>query len=565
MGFFATRPFNSPLVFLAASANLFVGPTSCHQATKTAQGTIYFYWEALGSRGQRESAMMEDLEKTKPVAEPAMDDDETGAGCDVCMPPIALVGAEDYDYKYLCMPSMPWSKGGVEPPQFLAKDEKLPLTLSLIMGLQHALAMVAGIGDGGRSSRATPVRRQSPAVDARAGIATSGGMLIAGDACFAWQKDSEMCESREYLVSAAWITSGILTIIQVFRAKIIGTGYYLGTGLISVMGTSFTFLPIAREMVIRAITDAQAEGKCDCTPGTARRRLRDVRLPLRLQGLRQGGLRQVPRHGHGRGLPRGGHRAHAVKDAPEVVPARRDGRRGHAHRRVAHHRRHQVRRRRRVLRRERPRPLGGVRRAAALQRERQRHDSLWFSGARRPRVQRDFHERLPPVLREPLPQVDVPLLGPDVRLLRRRHQHVRGQGLGLGQLRANVFSFSKPDDKVIASQGPMKQGRQYKYFNNYRIRNAPWFTFLWAETFPLGFAPEYFLPILIGFFVSTAETIGDVTMSCKYSKLETEGPDFAESRVQGHREFNQRSQLHVHRADALGDNISSMAWDRPEI
>ena len=78
-----------------------------------------------------------------------------------------------------------------------------------------------------------------------------------------------MCESREYLVSAAWITSGILTIIQVFRAKIIGTGYYLGTGLISVMGTSFTFLPIAREMVIRAITDAQAEGKCDCTPGTA--------------------------------------------------------------------------------------------------------------------------------------------------------------------------------------------------------------------------------------------------------------------------------------------------------
>ena len=54
---------------------------------------------------------------------------------------------------------------------------------------------------------------------------------------------------------------------------------------------------------------------------------------------------------------------------------------------------------------------------------------------------------------------------------------------------------------------------------HYRIRNAPVFTFLWAETFPLGFAPEYFFPILIGFFVSTAETIGDVTMSCKYSKL----------------------------------------------
>ena len=87
---------------------MFVGPTSCHQATKPAQVTIYFYWEALGSRGQRvddkrseESAMMDDIEKTKPVAEAPADDDETGAGCDVCMPPIALVGADEYDYKYL--------------------------------------------------------------------------------------------------------------------------------------------------------------------------------------------------------------------------------------------------------------------------------------------------------------------------------------------------------------------------------------------------------------------------------------------------------------------------------
>ena len=31
--------------------------------------------------------MMDDIEKTKPVAEAPADDDETGAGCDVCMPP----------------------------------------------------------------------------------------------------------------------------------------------------------------------------------------------------------------------------------------------------------------------------------------------------------------------------------------------------------------------------------------------------------------------------------------------------------------------------------------------
>ncbi|KAK7232199.1 xanthine transmembrane transporter [Aureococcus anophagefferens] len=182
--------------------------------------------------------MSEEYEKepVKAVSMPEMD--ETGVGCNVCMPPGGIVGADKYDYKYLCVPSMPWSKGGVAPPKFLSKDERLPLLVALTMGLQHALAMVAG-------------------------IATSGGLLIAGDACFPWQRDSAMCEAREYMISAAWITSGILTIIQVFRARILGTGFYLGTGLISVMGTSFTFLPIAREMVIREIRDASAAGKCD--------------------------------------------------------------------------------------------------------------------------------------------------------------------------------------------------------------------------------------------------------------------------------------------------------------
>ena len=43
----------------------------------------------------------------------------------------------------------------------------LPLIPALLLGLQHALAMIAG-------------------------IATSGGLLIAGDACARWQLDSEM-------------------------------------------------------------------------------------------------------------------------------------------------------------------------------------------------------------------------------------------------------------------------------------------------------------------------------------------------------------------------------------
>ena len=64
---------------------------------------------------------------------------EVGVGCaDVC-PPAGLIGADKYDYKYLCTPSMPWSEGGVAPPKFLAKDERLPLVPALLLGLQHCL------------------------------------------------------------------------------------------------------------------------------------------------------------------------------------------------------------------------------------------------------------------------------------------------------------------------------------------------------------------------------------------------------------------------------------------
>ena len=55
-----------------------------------------------------------------------------------------------------------------------------------------------------------------------------------------------------YMISAALICSGLLSLVQILRWKLIG-GYTLGTGLISVIGTSFTFLPIAREVVVSEI------------------------------------------------------------------------------------------------------------------------------------------------------------------------------------------------------------------------------------------------------------------------------------------------------------------------
>eukprot|EP00956_Cyclotella_meneghiniana_P000507 scaffold557_cov75-Cyclotella_meneghiniana.AAC.9 len=49
-----------------------------------------------------------------------------------------------YDYSALCMPTSPWQKKRT-PTTFYPLNEPLPLLLSLVMGLQHAFAMVGGL------------------------------------------------------------------------------------------------------------------------------------------------------------------------------------------------------------------------------------------------------------------------------------------------------------------------------------------------------------------------------------------------------------------------------------
>ena len=54
----------------------------------------------------------------------------------------------DYDYAWLCMPSLPWSRGSKRlrtGPPFYALDSELPLVPAAASGLQHALAMLAGL------------------------------------------------------------------------------------------------------------------------------------------------------------------------------------------------------------------------------------------------------------------------------------------------------------------------------------------------------------------------------------------------------------------------------------
>ncbi|KAK7057959.1 Xanthine/uracil permease [Favolaschia claudopus] len=138
-----------------------------------------------------------------------------------------------YDYGWLCMPSLrlPWStrrasSSSHEPP-FYALDAELPLLLAIANGLQHALAMVVGL--------ITPP------------------IILAS----ALNLDSSM---SSYMISASLIGCGIMSLVQISRIPLFG-GYYLGSGLISVVGTGFSTLSTGK-----AIFDAMyADGACSST------------------------------------------------------------------------------------------------------------------------------------------------------------------------------------------------------------------------------------------------------------------------------------------------------------
>lgn len=97
---------------------------------------------------------------------------------------------------------------------FFGLNEHMPVLLALLLGFQHALSMLAGI--------ITP-----PII-----LAGQGGVNLSP-------------EDAQYLVSTSLIVCGILSSVQITRFHIYKSPYYIGTGLISVVGTSFTVIPVA--------------------------------------------------------------------------------------------------------------------------------------------------------------------------------------------------------------------------------------------------------------------------------------------------------------------------------
>ncbi|KUI64772.1 hypothetical protein VM1G_00088 [Cytospora mali] len=134
----------------------------------------------------------------------------------------------DYDYLYLITPNIwPLNKRykDHEPP-FYGLNDEVPILLTIILGLQHALTMIGSI--------VSPI------------LALAGGAFYLDTA------------TTEYLVSASFITTGIATALQVTRIHIAKTPLYIGTGLLSVVGPTFDIIAIA----ISYTTDLYANGTC---------------------------------------------------------------------------------------------------------------------------------------------------------------------------------------------------------------------------------------------------------------------------------------------------------------
>ncbi|KAF6831468.1 purine permease [Colletotrichum plurivorum] len=150
-----------------------------------------------------------------------------------------LVG--DYDYAFLFRPNLPFMRKTRQAAPFFGLHDRMPTLLAMLLGFQHALAMLAGI--------ITPP------------------ILLSGAAGANLTPDMQ-----QYLVSTALIVSGLLSTIQITRFHIPKSPYYIGTGLISVVGISFAIIPVAQgalaQMYANGFCPTDADGtKLPCPEG----------------------------------------------------------------------------------------------------------------------------------------------------------------------------------------------------------------------------------------------------------------------------------------------------------
>ncbi|KAF8975917.1 hypothetical protein BGZ46_008737 [Entomortierella lignicola] len=353
----------------------------------------------------------------------------------------------DYDYNFLCLPTLPGISTPKMPPFFGLKD-RLPLLLAIIMGFQHALAMIAGI--------VTPAIIMS-------GSGSNG--LNFSDA------------NRSQMISTSLIASGLLSLVQIIRFRVAKTRYFLGTGLLSVVGTSFIYLPVLQSSVSNMYASGYCKSSIDASGNQIFEPCPDAwgaflgtcmvcsLLPILLSFVPPRALKRI---------------------FPPIVTG------------VT------------VM-------LIGV--------------SLVTSGMQQ------WGGGSGPCMSMPTsgPFVDCPSVGAPHAA---PWGDARWIGLGLLVFSSIIVieffgsPFMKNAQVVIGLIIGLIVAVACGYTTSDSINAAPAVTFLWTTTYKLSIYPPAIIPLLISYVLAMVESIGDITASCEVSKLTVEGREF-ESRLQG--------------------------------
>lgn len=369
-----------------------------------------------------------------------------------------LIGEGDrYRYGPMCIPTLPWKK---DKPKlnFYDKDEEIPLLMSIFMGLQHCLAMVGGL--------ITP-----PLVVFK--------FTVCGFA------EAFCPDLVQYAVSAALITSGICTILNVlklsipFSEKVFGRTLYMGSGVLSVMGTSFTFLPIY-EIAIDQMKRDGLDG------GVAYGKMLGTSMVCCLLELF---LSILP---HKR----------IMKIFPPIVTS-----------------------------------ISVILIGVALTGTGMKY---WGGGVVCAEMGWKTHAQI-------VSQEDLSFPPPFPTCANGETSEFYGApqyiGLGFSVMAFLVFIelfgsvFMKNCNVILALLfGYMVAGLSSldgnSYVNTSAIKNAEPITFLWVETFPIGFYWPAVIPLLIAYIVTTIETVGDINAVFEASELETGSEEYNTS-IQG--------------------------------
>jgi NCS2 family nucleobase:cation symporter-2 len=351
-----------------------------------------------------------------------------------------LIG--DYDYAFLFKPNLPFMKKSRRAAPFFGLNDKMPLLLSLLLGFQHALAMLAGV--------------ISPPII----LAGSGGANLGTD-------------TSSYLVSTSLIVCGILSSIQITRFHVYKTRYYIGTGLISVVGTSFATIPVAQGGFAQMYANGYCPTAADGTKLPCPRGYGAVLGTAALCALLEIGLSFAPAKVLKRVFP-------PLVTGPTVM-------------------------------------LIGVKLIAS-------GFQNWAGGnglcASRPTTG-DF---------QLCPSNNAPMAAP------WGSAQFVGLGFLVFVTIILTERFGAPIMKSCAVVIGLLVGcivaAACGYFSDSGINSSPAVSFIWVETFPLTIYAPMILPFLAVYLVLMMEAIGDITATCDVSRLEVEGAMF-DSRIQG--------------------------------